>query len=189
MVLDKETVEIRFHARAGQGAKVASNIFVEGALLDGKYIQAFPEYGADRTGAPMRTFVRISKKQIRTTEQVIEPDVLLVLDSSLLDKIKVADGLKKDGLFIINTNQAPDVIRKKTGFSGNIHTVDATEIAFRLMGKNFPNVIMLGALSKLTGLVSLKTLQTLFKENYAGRLKPELVEANLKAMAEGYQIK
>ena len=189
MVLDKETVEIRFHARAGQGAKVASNIFAKGAMLDGNFIQAFPEYGADRTGAPMKTFVRISKKEIRTVEQVIFPDIVLVLDASLMDNTNVVDGLKEDGLLIVNTKHTPDEIREKTGFKGNVHTIDATSIALDLTGKNFPNVILMGALYNLTGLVGVKTLEQLFKDTYAEKLKPELVEANLKAMEEGFKIK
>jgi len=107
----KETIEIRWHGRGGQGAVTAAKIVAESAVYDGKYVQAFPEFGAERAGAPVASFNRISGSPIALHSQVEHPDVVLVLDATLLGSIDVCDGLTDDGVLIVNTQEPPAAIR------------------------------------------------------------------------------
>ncbi|HEY6963286.1 MAG TPA: 2-oxoacid:acceptor oxidoreductase family protein [Gaiellaceae bacterium] len=100
-------IEVRWHARAGQGAKTAAQLLAEAMLRAGKSVQAFPEYGPERRGAPMRAYTRIDDKPIRRHDSVTSPDVVVVMDESLVHDDDVADGLADDGLVILNAREAP----------------------------------------------------------------------------------
>jgi len=102
----KDIIEIRWHGRGGQGAKTAALLFGEAALDTGMYIQAFPEYGPERTGAPVQSFNRLSKKPIRIHSGITNPDIVLVLDPTLVKKVNVLEGLPEDGVIIINTSKS-----------------------------------------------------------------------------------
>ena len=179
--------EIRFHGRGGQGAKSAAQLVAEAALEDGKYIQAFPEYGPERSGAPMRTFVRISDEKIRTYQPVLSPDVVIVIDPTLLDTVNVTEGLTDEGILIVNTGKDAEYVRKKTNFKGKIYTVDATRIALDLLGKNIPNIATLGALIKVTGIISIDKLKEKIREMFLKKLGEEGTNANIKALERGYE--
>lgn len=183
--MPKEVFEIRFHARAGQGAKSAAELIAEAALDEGKHIQSFPEYGPERSGAPMKAFSRISKKPIKTYAAIETPDAVLVIDSSLLSK-EATEGLTKDGVLIVNTCETADWARKRTEFKGKIHTVDATGIALETLGKDKPNTAMLGALLKATDIVSLKALTDRVKRFFLEKQKNEMAQANVNAVKRGY---
>lgn len=184
--MPKEILEIRFHARAGQGAKSAAELLVEAALDEGKHIQSFPEYGPERSGAPMRAFSRISKKPIKTYAAVENPDAVVVIDPTLLGK-DAAEGLGKDGILIANTCKSPDWVRKKTEFKGKTYTVDASGIALETLGKDIPNTAMLGALIKTTEAVSLKALTDRVKRFFLEKQKNDLAQPNVNALKRGYQ--
>ena len=105
---DNGLVEIVFHGRGGQGAVTAANLLVAAALKDGnKGVQAFPFFGAERRGAPVRAFARISEKEINLRSEIYTPDIVIVLDESIMDIVDVLKGLKKDGKILINTTKRP----------------------------------------------------------------------------------
>lgn len=184
----KEMLEIRWHARAGQGAKTASYLLAETALEAGKYIQAFPEYGPERTGAPMKAFTRISEKPIRIHSQVYNPDIVVVLDKSLIGKVNILEGVPSDGVIIVNTTQGPEEIRKQLGISDRkIYTVDATGISLATLGRPIPNTPMLGALIKVVPIISLEEVLNQLKRKFEGRFKPEVIEGNLQAIKRAYE--
>ncbi|MCM8757277.1 MAG: 2-oxoacid:acceptor oxidoreductase family protein [Candidatus Omnitrophica bacterium] len=185
----KETLEIRWHGRGGQGAKTAALLFGEAATATGKFIQAFPEYGPERMGAPVQSFNRISEQPIRTHAAVLEPDVVIVLDVSLIDQVDVTAGLSEQGILLVNTAHDPDQIREKINFPGRICTVDASRIAIETIGSNIPNTPMMGALVRAKPILSLEDLleDTRKKLQVKFRHRPEIIEGNLKAIERAYQ--
>src|SRR3989338_8786448 len=127
-------VEVCWHGRGGQGAKTASQFLGEAALETGKYIQAFPEYGPERAGAPMRAYTRISDEPIYIHSSVTDPDVVVVIDPTLLGYVDVTEGLSDKGILLVSTEQSPAEIRKLTNFTkGKVGTVDASRIALETL--------------------------------------------------------
>lgn len=185
-----QVLEIRWHGRGGQGAKTAAILLGEAASAVGKFIQAFPEYGPERMGAPVLAFNRISDQPIRVHCQVSSPKIVVVLDSTLLGKGDVTAGVPKDGVYIINTNLSPQDMRERLGISGGkVFTVDATEISIDTIGRPIPNTPMMGALIKATGLMTLDEFlaDTRSKLEAKFRSKPGIVEGNIRAIEKAYQ--
>ncbi len=116
----KDLVEIRWHGRGGQGAKTAALLLGDAALASGKYIQAFPEYGPERMGAPVASFNRISSAPIYLHSGVTAPHVVIVLDPTLVDSVDVTEGVPQDGIIIVNTEKSPADIKKALGITGAI---------------------------------------------------------------------
>ncbi len=174
-------VEIRFHGRGGQGAVTAANLLVAAALKENKYGQAFPFFGAERRGAPVLAFARISDKPIKIHSEIRSPDIVVVLDSSLLELVDVTRGLKKGGIIVINSKDVPDISGKYS-----VYIVDATSIAlkYKLVVAGWPlvNTAMLGALSSATGIVGLESVTSVVKENWRG----DVAERNVKAVIEAF---
>ncbi|MES0342421.1 MAG: 2-oxoacid:acceptor oxidoreductase family protein, partial [Candidatus Humimicrobiaceae bacterium] len=139
-------IEIRWHGRGGQGAVTASKLLADAALSEGFYIQAFPEYGAERMGAPVRSFNRISSKEIDIHCQISEPDIVMVLDETLLETIDIAAGIKNDGSIIVNTSRDSgeilSLIRLDDDKNISLYTVDASKISMETIGKVMPNTPM-----------------------------------------------
>ncbi len=183
--MPKDIFEIVFHARAGQGAKSAAQMIAETALDEGKCMQAFPEYGPERAGAPMKAYARISKKPIKTYAAIENPDAIVIIDPSILTK-EITSELSKDGVLVVNTCESIDNLRKATGFQGRILTVDATGIALEAIGDSLPNTAILGALVKATDAVSLKFLLDRVKRFFMAKNKSELAQANVNAIKRGY---
>ena len=144
-------IEIRIHGRGGQGNVAAAELLSIAAFKDGKFAQAFPSFGAERIGAPVQAFVRIDDKKIRTREEVRTPDYLIVQDSFLIGAVPVLDGIKPDGLILVNSDENPEDLNIKT--TATVETIPATEIALEIIGRPIPNAIMIGAFCSLTGLV------------------------------------
>lgn len=185
----KGLIEIRWHGRGGQGAVTAANILAEVALSVGKFVQAFPEFGPERAGAPVKSFNRISNSPIRIHSQITHPDIVVVLDVSLLSTVDVCDGLKNSGYLIINTKKSPADIRVDTGTEGadtKVAAVDATEIAVREFRRNIPNTPMIAALVKVTEILEFETLLNGFKERFSRKFSSGVLEANVRAMKEAY---
>ncbi|HCZ06174.1 MAG TPA: pyruvate synthase [Thermotogae bacterium] len=180
-------LEIRWHGRAGQGAKSAAQILAEAALASGMFVQAFPEYGAERSGAPMRAFNKISSSYIRSHAPVLNPDVVVVLDDTLLGAIPITDGMKEDSVLIVNTTRGVEWVRKRTGFSGKICIVKATDIALEEIGRGMPNTPMLGALVKVTDVVPLETVEKNIRETLGGKLSEKALEGNIRALRRGFE--
>lgn len=178
--------EIRWHSRAGQGAKSAAQLVAEAVLEGGKYAQAFPEYGAERSGAPMRAFNRISEGRIRVHHSVENPDVVVVIDDTLLSPGIVA-GLKEDGVLIVNTKHSIDFVRKKTNFNGRVCVINATDIALEEIKRGVPNTVMLGTLARVTGLIDLQVVEKKIREMFERKLPEEMIQANIKALRRGYE--
>ena len=169
--------EIRIHGRGGQGAVTAAELIAKAAFYDGKFSQAFPYFGVERRGAPVQAFCRIDDSFIRIRQNVYEPDYVIVLDSTLLEVVDVFDGLKKEGIVIINT-------AKKIG-KENVHCIDATSIALEKLGMPIVNTVMLGAFSKVSGLVSIGSIKKAIKEQFAK--KGDIAEKNLQAITSAYE--
>ncbi|MCK5322192.1 MAG: 2-oxoacid:acceptor oxidoreductase family protein [Candidatus Aenigmarchaeota archaeon] len=144
----KDVFEIRIHGRGGQGAKSAAEFLAGPPLESGLYIQSFPEYGPERGGAPIKAFTRISAKKINIHSGVTNPDLVAVIDPTLMDSIPVTEGMDNEGILVINTPDSPEQIKKRFNFKGCVYTVDATSIAIKHMGRNIPNTPMLGAIIK-----------------------------------------
>lgn len=185
-----KTVEIRWHGRGGQGAKTASLLLAEAAFSTGKYIQGFPEYGPERMGAPITAYNRISDNKIRIYSNIYEPDYVVVVDKSLIKDVDVAAGLKKDGAILVNTQKEPAEIKKQLkGFEGKVYTVDAMTISIDALGKYFPNTPMLGAIVKVSGVMTeeefIASMEESFKHKFAS--KPEVIEGNMKAIKRALQ--
>jgi pyruvate ferredoxin oxidoreductase gamma subunit len=186
----KNMKEIRWHGRGGQGAKTAALLLGEAAINAGKYVQAFPEYGPERMGAPVAAYDRIADDEITIHSPVIAPNAVLVLDETLIDSIDVTKGLpEKDGVLIINTPFSKEEIKKKFTWKGKVVVIDASKIAQDAIGKPIPNTPMMGALVAATGIMDITHLidDTKHKLEKKFRTKPEVIEGNLKAIRTAYE--
>ncbi|HUU07912.1 MAG TPA: 2-oxoacid:acceptor oxidoreductase family protein [Dehalococcoidales bacterium] len=183
MVDINQLVEIRWHGRGGQGAVTSAELLARAAIDEGKYAQAFPSFGPERRGAPVLSFVRVDSQQpIRNRAGIQEPDVVVVLDTTLLAITKITAGLKADGIVVINTRKPVAELRREFGINCPLATVDATTIAREVLGIPITNTTMLGALVKATGIVKLESLEEPLKQRF-GRL----AERNIAAMKRAYQ--
>ena len=181
----EELVEIVFHGRGGQGSVTAANLFVAAALKDGnKGVQAFPFFGAERRGAPVRAFARISGDEIHLRSEVYNPDIVIVLDESIMDIVDVLKGLKKNGKILINTTKRPNDFDFSKKY--DVATVDATGIALKheilVGGIPVVNTPILGAIPKILDRVTLKSIQNTVKGKWEG----ELADKNVKATQDAY---
>ena len=184
-----QMTEIRWHARGGQGAKTGSLLLAQAAAMEGKYSQGFPDYGPERMGAPMRGFTRISDEPIRVHCAISEPGMVVVLDDTLLSSVDVVNGTPADGgLIVVNTLKSTAEVRSELKLEGrNVFTVDATGIAIDEIGRAIPNAPMLGALIKVSGLLSLDTVKGQIKRKFSHGFRPEVLEGNLRAIQRAYE--
>lgn len=184
-----DTVEIRWHGRGGQGTVTAAKVLADACLSGGRYVQAFPEYGPERAGAPLRAYNRISSKQIRMHCPVLKPKVVSVVDATLLDTINVAEGATDNAIFIVNTSKDPQEIRAKLNAKPGqkIFTVDATKIALECIGRALPNSPILGAVCKATNLITIDHLLEDIKKSFGKKFSQLIIEGNLVATRRGYE--
>jgi len=177
--------EVRWHGRGGQGVVTACQLLASAALLEGKYVQAFPEFGPERSGAPILGFTRISDAPIEIHSQVYTPDVVVVLDPTLLKKIDVTKGLKKGGKLIVNTQLSPKELKEQLkGNDVEVYTVDGIRIALDVIGRPIFNTTMLGALIKATNLTSLDSVLKVTSERFAASVAEKNVAAIKRAAEE-----
>jgi pyruvate ferredoxin oxidoreductase gamma subunit len=177
-----DMIEIRIHGRGGQGNVAAAELLSIAAFKDGKFSQAFPSFGAERIGAPVQAFVRIDDKKIRTREEVRTPDYLIIQDSFLIGAVPVLDGIKPDGLIVVNSDKLPEDLNIKT--SATVETIPATEIALEIIGRPIPNAIMIGAFCSITNLVSIDAVQEAIMSKFPGRVG----ENNVAALERAVEI-
>jgi len=183
MIDTKELIEIRWHGRGGQGAVAATELVARAAVSEGKYVSAFPAFGAERRGAPVVAFLRInSKKPIRVRAEIDEPDVVVVLDPRLLRIVNVTSGLKGGGRLIINTAKPLHDVESEFGAKWHLAIVDATKIAREVLGVPIVNTAMIGALLKVTEVVKLESLLEPLQYHF-----PRLVERNMEAIKRAYE--
>ncbi|AEA33561.1 2-oxoacid:acceptor oxidoreductase family protein [Hippea maritima] len=184
-------MDIRWHGRAGQGAVTAAKTLAE--LIsqeEGIYAQGFAVYGAEKRGAPVVAFTRVNDKPIRDHSEYMEPDIVLILDPTLMGLIDVKEGLKKDGKVIVNTAFDKEEVIKELGLEGyEVYVVDANKISIETLGRAIPNTPMIGALAKVTGLFSKeevsKGVVELLEE--AGKFPEKIIEGNRKAIETAYE--
>lgn len=175
-------LEIRFHGRGGQGAVTSAELLAVAAINKGMYAQAFPSFGPERRGAPVVAFCRVDDKRILLRAKVYEPDVVVVLDSGLLTIIDPVEGLKKDGILIINTKKSYEEIMNECRFSCRVGTINADQIAREELGRVIVNTTMLGAVVRATGLLGVEDLRGPLMERFG----PKLGEKNMKALERAY---
>lgn len=183
-----ELVEIRWHGRGGQGTVTAAKVLADACLSGGRHVQAFPEYGPERAGAPLRAYNRISPKELRMHCPVLEPQVVCVVDATLIEAINVADGATENACFIVNSSKPASDIRKKLGAkpSQKVYVLDATKIAIDCFGRAMPNSPMLGAVAKVTNIVSLDSLLEDVKNSFGKKFAQKVIDGNLEAVKRGY---
>jgi pyruvate ferredoxin oxidoreductase gamma subunit len=178
-------IQIRIHGRGGQGVVTAAELIAIAAFRDGKESQAFPSFGVERTGAPVESYVRIDSQPIKIREQIYRPDVLIIQDPTLLDNADLTHGAGPKTKIIINTVKDKSALKLKLP-QANIYAVDATKIALEILGKNIVNTVILGALTKFTGLISLNSLIEAVREKFADKSE-ELIVKNIKAIEAAYK--
>lgn len=178
-------LEIRWHGRGGQGAKTAALLLADVAFQTGAFVQGFPEYGPERMGAPITAYNRISYDPIRVHSNIYTPDMVMVVDETLLESVDVTAGLKKEGAVIINTNKTrEDVIPYLKGYEGMVYVIDARDISQKALGKYFPNSPMLAAAVAVSGVMEKDAFMNEMQASYAHKFakKPEVIEGNMKAL-------
>lgn len=180
----KETIEIRWHGRAGQGVVTAAVTLADVLSAEKDiYVQAFPEFGAEKRGAPILAFNRISKKPIRTHSQVYYPDIIVVTDPSLLGMVDISSGAKEDAFFLMNTTFDISLIRERMSLGKKkIYSLDAYSIARDELGKAIPNVPMVAALMKIMNLMDLEEFRGKIKISLSKKLRSEVVAMNMKTI-------
>lgn len=178
--------QIRIHGRGGQGVVTAAELIAMAAFYEGKESQAFPNFGVERSGAPIQSFARIDNQPIITREQIYSPTVLIIQDATLIGAVDVFSGATKNTKIIINSpkNCWPE-LKKKYPLS---YCSPATEIALDIFGKNIVNTVILGAFAKYTGLISLESLKKAVREKFASK-GAETIENNIRAIEKAFQKK
>jgi len=175
-------LEIRIHGRGGQGSVTAAELIAQAAFYDGKFSQAFPNFGVERRGAPVTAYARIDDKFIRLRSQITEPEYIIIQDPTLVDAIDVFAGAKSGTIVLINTEKDASSFKAPKGVE--IKTISAADIAIEIIGKPIINTILLGAFAKMTGLIKLKSVEKAISERFEG----EMGAKNILAAREGYNL-
>ena len=181
----KDILEIRWHGRGGQGVKTAALLLADVAFHTGKYVQGFPEYGPERMGAPVTAYDRISGERIRIHSNIYEPDYVAVVDESLLDSVAVTAGLDPRGGILVNTPHPPESLRKRLGsYPGRICAIDARSISESILGAYFPNMPMLAALVRLSGVMDESTFLDHMEDSLRHKFasKPQVAAGNFEVL-------
>ena len=187
----KDIFEVIFFARGGQGAKTTAEILAQAGTYEGKFVQAFPSFGPERSGAPTKTYLRISENEIRTHEPVVDPDLVVVLDDTLLASQEMAFNLDKDEFLIINTKMAEHEVREKLiqkggKFEGKIHPIDASGISLSIIGQPRPNTVILGKFVQVSGVVKMESMIEEFRRIFEKKLGKENCDKNIQAIEKAY---
>ena len=179
--------QIRIHGRGGQGVVTAAEMLALAGFMEGHMAQAFPSFGSERTGAPVVAFARLSSQEIRLREPVLEPDVVLIQDRTLLDSVDVFGGLKADGYVLINSSQSVEALGLEDLAgrlpAGHVLTVPATRYALEKIGRPLPGAGMLAGFAAMTGMMKLESVQAAYNEKFSGRV----AQANAEVAALAYE--
>lgn len=180
--------QVRIHGRGGQGVVTAAEMLAAAAFDEGRHAQAFPSFGSERTGAPVVAFCRIADKTIRLREPIMEPDALIIQDSTLLHQLDVFSGFKQDGYVLINTGKSFEALglgKVAEGFRHErICAVPATELSIKHLGRPMPNVPLLGGFAAISGIIKLESVIKAINGKFSGKV----AESNIAAATEAYQI-
>jgi len=174
-------IEMRFHGRGGQGAVTSAELVAQAAIGLGKYATAFPSFGPERRGAPVVAFARMDDMPIRMRSKVYNPDVVIVLDPSLLEIANPVEGLRDNGILIINSSQSVETLKARLSYNGKIAVVDASRIAREVIGLPITNTTMVGAMVKGTNMLPIEALEAPFHKRFG-----KLAARNLEAMQRAY---
>lgn len=174
--------EIRIHGRGGQGSVTAALLIAKAAFFDGKISQAFPNFGVERSGAPVEAFARISDQEIRTRSQIYHPEIVIIQDATLLSQVNVFGGITQDTIVIINSNHPIEEIPHLPK-GVKIYLVPATQTALDILGRPIVNTLLLGYFSAITGLIEFKSVQKAVEERFSGKIR----EKNLQAVETAFQ--
>jgi pyruvate ferredoxin oxidoreductase gamma subunit len=186
--MPKDMTEIRWHGRGGQGAKTAAQLVAQVALEEGKCSQGFPEYGPERMGAPIRGFTRISDGAIRVHCPIEQPDVVVVLDETLVGTPAVTEAAGPGTVFVINTPLAPREMGEKLNVEGStVFCVDATRISIDELGRPIPNTPMVGALIKATGCISIDAVKNDVEKKFLKKFGDRVAQGNVRAIQRAYE--
>lgn len=176
-------IEVRIHGRGGQGAVTSAELLAMSAIEEGKYAQAFPSFGPERRGAPVTAFLRVDSKPIRLREKVYEPNVVVVLDPTVMSITKVNEGLKDGGIIVVNSSRSAADLRTEFGFTHKLAVVDASHIALETLGVPITNTVMLGALVKATGIIKHESMNGPLTHRF-GPIAPKNQKAYERAFTE-----
>lgn len=184
-----DMLEIRWHGRGGQGTVTAAKVLADACLSGGRYVQAFPEYGPERSGAPLRAYNRVSGRMLRMHCPVLHPDVVAIADATLLDGVNVTEGAKDNAVFLVNTAKEPSSLRVKLHLSPKqkVYAIDATKIAIECFGRALPNAPMLGAISRVTAIVPLESLLEDVAKSFGKKFSQKIIDGNLEATRRGHE--
>ena len=186
-MMTKDTIEIRWHGRGGQGAKTACLLLADAAFSSGKYVQGFPEYGPERMGAPITAYNRISDAPCTVHSNIHFPDYVVVVDESLLSSVEVTQGLNPQGAVVVNSAKPPEQLRPLLrGWQGRVCTIDARRISEACLGRYFPNTPMLAAIVQVSRVLEperfLADMEASFRHKFA--TKPQVIQGNLNCLAQ-----
>ena len=179
-------LQVRIHGRGGQGVVTAAELLSVAAFDEGRHAQAFPNFGSERTGAPVVAFCRISDATIRLREPIMQPDALIIQDPTLLHQVDVFQGLKADGYILINSTRSfaelglSDYVRG--WHTERLCTVPASELAMKHVGRPVPNAALLGGFAAMSGVVSLEAVAKAIREKFPEKL----AAANVAAATAAY---
>lgn len=180
--------ELRIHGRGGQGVVTAAEMFSVAAFAEGRHAQAFPSFGSERMGAPVVSFCRIDDKEIRLREPIMEPDAIIVQDTTLLHQVDVFAGLKKDGYILLNTSRSFEELGLGDLVGGRMPerlcTLPATELGLKHIGRPIPNVSLLAGFAALSGLIRLESVINAIGEKFSGKV----ADGNIAAATEAYNL-
>ncbi|WP_310451706.1 2-oxoacid:acceptor oxidoreductase family protein [Sulfuritalea sp.] len=180
--------QVRIHGRGGQGVVTAAEMLSVAAFDEGRHAQAFPSFGSERMGAPVVAFCRISDREIRLREPIMEPDAIIIQDPTLLHQVDVFAGLKQDGYILINTNKTFDQLGLGDMIRDWRHerlcTVPAMELALKHVGRPVPNVPLLGGFAAIAGVLKIESVIKAIGERFSGKV----AAGNIAAAREAYAI-
>ncbi len=185
--------EIRIHGRAQQGANTIAHFFAESIINSGKYAQAFPYYGPERSGSPLLSFIRISDQPIKIYSQVYNPNVSVVIDQTLIQTENVAKDFTDQQMVLVNSNKSVEEVSSVLKSSAKIYCLDANKISTEIFDKKIPNTVLIGALIKVLEINKqnfiklddmIKTIETEFPARYG----KEMTEKNVMAVKKGYDL-
>jgi pyruvate ferredoxin oxidoreductase gamma subunit len=186
MRTDKDTIEIVFYARGGQGAKTATEIVAQAAVLEGKFVKAFPDFGPERSGAPIRTYLRISEQEIKTQEPISNPDYAIILDETIFSSQDVLKNLIKSDVLLVNSKKTPLEIADNIKYKGKIFSIDASGISAQIVGKPTPNVGILGKLIKISEIAKIENVIEIFKSIFSEKIGEDLTSKNILTIEKTY---
>ncbi|HEY3347477.1 MAG TPA: 2-oxoacid:acceptor oxidoreductase family protein [Nitrospirota bacterium] len=184
-----EILEIRWHGRGGQGTVTAAKVFAEAVTAEGGNVQAFPEYGPERMGAPLRAYNRISSEPMTLHCQPMNPAVVAIVDPTIMDAVDVTEGATDNAVYVVNTHRTPAEINERLQIKPGqkLFCVDANKISIETIGRVMPNTPLLGAVVRATSVIKLETLLSDIRKSFGKKFAEKIIQANLDAASRAYE--